>query len=67
MMTSSFQETSDEGSVQFDSSSEETKLRYVIRVVPSKWNRDESVNVEVTTELFLFFISRVAKEQVTIA
>ncbi|CAK1587158.1 unnamed protein product [Parnassius mnemosyne] len=48
LLSSSMQETSDEGSVQFDSSSEETKMRYVIRVMPSKWNRDEAVNVELT-------------------
>ncbi|KAG6450627.1 uncharacterized protein LOC115443880 isoform X2 [Manduca sexta] len=48
MMTSSIQETSDEGSVQFDSSSEETRMRYVIKVVPSRWDRDGAVNVEVT-------------------
>ncbi|KPI99829.1 hypothetical protein RR46_04803 [Papilio xuthus] len=57
MMTSSIQETSDEGSVQFDSSSEEFKLRYVIRVVPSKWNRDEIVNVELVTSTTRWGIS----------
>ncbi|XP_072944622.1 protein NDNF-like [Epargyreus clarus] len=46
--TSSIQETSDEGSVQFDSSSEETRMRYVIRVIPNRWYRDGAVNVEVT-------------------
>ncbi|KAM3965844.1 LOW QUALITY PROTEIN: protein NDNF, partial [Aphomia sociella] len=45
--TSSMQETSDEGSVQFDSSSEEARMRYVIKVVPSRWDRDGSVNVEI--------------------
>ncbi|CAH2044093.1 unnamed protein product, partial [Iphiclides podalirius] len=47
LLASSVQETSDEGSVQFDSSSEETKIRYVIRALPSKWNRDESVHLEL--------------------
>ncbi|KAI5638485.1 hypothetical protein NE865_08951 [Phthorimaea operculella] len=45
--TSSIQETSDEGSVQFDSSSEEMKMRYVIRVTPCKVDR-EAVGVELT-------------------
>ncbi|XP_026321471.1 uncharacterized protein LOC113231385 [Hyposmocoma kahamanoa] len=44
--TSSIQETSDESSVQFDSSSEETKMRYVIRVTPSLSN--DVVGVEIT-------------------
>ncbi|KAL0871403.1 hypothetical protein ABMA27_005134 [Loxostege sticticalis] len=44
---SSIQETSDEDSVQFDSSSEEARMRYVIKVAPSKWDRDGSVNVEI--------------------
>ncbi|KAJ0174497.1 hypothetical protein K1T71_009605 [Dendrolimus kikuchii] len=48
MTMSSTQETSDEGSVQFDSSSEEARLRYVIRITPSRWDRDSAVNVEVT-------------------
>lgn len=46
--SSSIQETSDEGSVQFDSSSEESKIRYVIRVLPNKWYRDLAVTVEVS-------------------
>ncbi|CAK1555579.1 unnamed protein product [Leptosia nina] len=46
--SSSIQETSDEGSVQFDSSSEETKVRYVVRVTPNRWYRDGSVTVELT-------------------
>ncbi|XP_069361269.1 protein NDNF isoform X1 [Maniola hyperantus] len=46
--SSSIQETSDEGSVQFDSSSEESKIRYVIRVLPNKWYRDLAVTVELT-------------------
>ncbi|XP_045500724.1 protein NDNF-like [Colias croceus] len=46
--SSSIQETSDEGSVQFDSSSEEAKVRYVIRVTPNRWYRDTAVNVELT-------------------
>ncbi|VVC95655.1 unnamed protein product [Leptidea sinapis] len=45
---SSTQEISDESSVQFDSSSEESKVRYVVRVVPIRWYRDSGVNVEVT-------------------
>ncbi|XP_063829129.1 protein NDNF-like [Ostrinia nubilalis] len=44
---SSIQETSDEGSVQFDSSSEEARMRYVIKVAPSRWDRDGTVNVEI--------------------
>ncbi|XP_023941152.2 uncharacterized protein LOC112048036 [Bicyclus anynana] len=46
--SSSIQETSDEGSVQFDSSSEESKIRYVIRLLPNKWYRDQAVTVELT-------------------
>ncbi|KAJ8715219.1 hypothetical protein PYW08_005200 [Mythimna loreyi] len=46
--TSSIQETSDEGSVQFDSSSEEARMRYVIKVVPSRWDRDGAVGIELT-------------------
>ncbi|CAH2235074.1 jg14557 [Pararge aegeria aegeria] len=46
--SSSIQETSDEGSVQFDSSSEESKIRYVIRILPNKWYRDLAVTVELT-------------------
>lgn len=49
---SSIQETSDEGSVQFDSSSEEAKIRYVMRVFPNKWYRDEAVTIEVTIQLW---------------
>lgn len=44
---SSTQETSDEGSVQFDSSSEESKIRYIVRVVPNKWAIDGAVTIEV--------------------
>ncbi|KAJ2940449.1 hypothetical protein O0L34_g132 [Tuta absoluta] len=47
ILTSSIQETSDEGSVQFDSSSEEMKMRYVIRVTPCKVDR-EAIGVEMT-------------------
>lgn len=47
MTSSSMQETSDEGSVQFDSSSEESKIRYVIRVLPNKRFGDSAVTVEV--------------------
>ncbi|XP_049876342.1 protein NDNF-like isoform X2 [Pectinophora gossypiella] len=47
-MPSSLQETSDEGSVQFDSSSEETKTRYVVRIVPCRSDRDGTVGVELT-------------------
>ncbi|XP_046969767.1 protein NDNF-like [Vanessa cardui] len=46
--SSSIQETSDEGSVQFDSSSEESKIRYVLRVIPNKRYRDEAVTLELT-------------------
>ncbi|CAH2093149.1 unnamed protein product [Euphydryas editha] len=46
--SSSIQETSDEGSAQFDSSSEEAKIRYVMRVFPNKWYRDEAVTIELT-------------------
>lgn len=49
--SSSIQETSDEGSVQFDSSSEESKIRYVMRVFPNKWYRDEAVTIEVIIQL----------------
>ncbi|KAI8439659.1 hypothetical protein MSG28_013365 [Choristoneura fumiferana] len=45
--SSSIQETSDEGSVQFDSSSEEAKMRYVIRVLPSLADQ-EAVGIELT-------------------
>ncbi|XP_059048686.1 protein NDNF-like isoform X2 [Achroia grisella] len=45
--TSSIQETSDEGSVQFDSSSEEARMRYVIKVVPNRRDRDGSISVEI--------------------
>ncbi|CAH0725546.1 unnamed protein product, partial [Brenthis ino] len=45
--SSSMQETSDEGSVQFDSSSEESKIRYVIRVLPNKRDADGAVTVEL--------------------
>ncbi|XP_047032284.1 uncharacterized protein LOC124639098 [Helicoverpa zea] len=44
---SSIQETSDEGSVQFDSSSEEARMRFVIKVIPSKWDRDRAVGLEL--------------------
>ncbi|XP_061379368.1 protein NDNF-like [Danaus plexippus] len=44
---SSTQETSDEGSVQFDSSSEESKIRYIVRVVPNKWAIDGAVTIEL--------------------
>ncbi|KAL4701971.1 hypothetical protein ACJJTC_017817, partial [Scirpophaga incertulas] len=47
ILRSSAQETSDEGSVQFDSSSEEARVRYVIKVSPSKWDVDRSITVEV--------------------
>ncbi|CAB3234307.1 unnamed protein product [Arctia plantaginis] len=46
--TSSVQETSDEGSIQFDSSSEEARVRYVIKVMPSRRDRDNSVAIELT-------------------
>ncbi|XP_041982057.1 uncharacterized protein LOC121735333 [Aricia agestis] len=46
--TTSMQETSDESSVQFDSSSEESKIRYVIRVIPNKYYIDGTVTVELT-------------------
>ncbi|XP_031764830.2 protein NDNF-like [Galleria mellonella] len=45
--TSSMQETSDEGSVQFDSSSEEARMRYVIKVTPSRRDRDGSISLEI--------------------
>ncbi|XP_075980311.1 neuron derived neurotrophic factor nord [Anticarsia gemmatalis] len=45
---SSIQETSDEGSVQFDSSSEEARMRYVIKVMPSRRDRDNAVAMEIT-------------------
>ncbi|XP_026732927.1 uncharacterized protein LOC113497539 isoform X2 [Trichoplusia ni] len=45
--TSSMQETSDEGSIQFDSSSEEARMRYVVKVVPSRWDRDGTVGIEL--------------------
>lgn len=48
IQTTSIQETSDEGSVQFDSSSEETKIRYVIKVMPSRRDRDYAIGVELT-------------------
>lgn len=47
--TSSVQETSDEGSIQFDSSSEEARVRYVIKVTPSRRDRDNAVAIEVNT------------------
>ncbi|XP_068617945.1 protein NDNF-like [Battus philenor] len=56
-LSSSAQETSDEGSVQFDSSSEESKIRYVIRVLVSKWNRDDAVNVELVASTSRWGIS----------
>nr|XP_013189666.1 unnamed protein product [Amyelois transitella] len=46
--TSSIQETSEESSIQFDSSSEEARMRYVIKVVPSRWDKDGSVNIEIS-------------------
>ncbi|XP_022118005.2 protein NDNF-like [Pieris rapae] len=48
ILGSSIQETSDEGSVQFDSSSEEAKIRYVVRVIPNRLYRDGSVTAELT-------------------
>ncbi|XP_047992241.1 protein NDNF-like [Leguminivora glycinivorella] len=45
--TNSIQETSDEGSVQFESSSEEAKVRYVVRIRPSRLE-EEAVGVELT-------------------
>ncbi|XP_063536950.1 protein NDNF-like [Cydia strobilella] len=45
--STSIQETSDEGSVQFESSSEEANMRYVVRVLPSRWDQ-EAVGVELT-------------------
>ena len=47
--STSMQETSDEGSVQFDSSSEESKIRYVIRVLPNKRYNDGAVAIEVSS------------------
>ncbi|XP_063626229.1 protein NDNF-like [Cydia splendana] len=45
--STSIQDTSDEGSVQFDSSSEEAKMRYIVRVLPSRWDQ-EAVGIELT-------------------
>ncbi|XP_037877129.2 protein NDNF [Bombyx mori] len=47
-LTSSMQETSDEGSIQFDSSSEETRMRYVIKLIPTRKERDGAITVELT-------------------
>ncbi|RVE47336.1 hypothetical protein evm_008017 [Chilo suppressalis] len=44
---SSIQDISKESSIQFDSSSEETRIRYVIKVTPSKRDKDRSINVEI--------------------
>lgn len=48
-LASSIQETSDEGSVQFDSSSEESRVRFVIKITPSRWDRSSAISVEVST------------------
>ncbi|XP_053611009.1 protein NDNF-like [Plodia interpunctella] len=55
--TSSIQETSEESSVQFDSSSEEARMRYVIKVAPSRWDRDGSVSVEISASTSRWGIS----------